>query len=318
MGERGEQKRAKENKNRPTHMSLDLKKFAKPIAITLSLSYLFPGNPAAPCLPIFFVGRRMLHDDPGNARENRLGWKLTKLAVFSVLWCAVCVAFGCLATLPGLLLLKFPIISSFHSLFIYTPFVIMSSRADRNTHYVGLQRIAFHVTFDIPLTMSAYFLREVFGLRLFTPFATILDEEIIQGSMPFPSDVKTLKEAPYNVCAVVNMTYEYHGPKKAYKKHGVKLLNLNEIDTCAPSLSNLRIGAAFIKKELEMNPGKRVFIHCKGGIGRATTMSLAHYYLNQGKQPAKQVEVIQKARSIVMKSACEYNSITEMVSQGSN
>ena len=71
----------------------------------------------------------------------------------------------------------------------------------------------------------------------------------------------------------------------------------------------MRLGAAFVKKMLAENPGKRVFIHCKGGIGRASTMSLAHYIVNEGKDPVTQIEWIRGKRSVAMREICEYECL---------
>tara|TARA_B110000305_G_scaffold232060_1_gene286420 strand:+ start:180 stop:434 length:255 start_codon:yes stop_codon:yes gene_type:complete len=41
------------------------------------------------------------------------------------------------------------------------------------------------------------------------------------------------------------------------------------------------MGAAFIKRRLKEKPGSRIFIHCKGGIARASCMTLSHFILNE-------------------------------------
>jgi atypical dual specificity phosphatase len=264
------------------------------------------------CLPILYIGRKMMHGDPSLPRENKLHNRLTKLAVFSATWSTTALAVGALTTAPLTLAIGAPLLSPYHSLFIYLPFVIMGARADRNTTYGPITRLFFHSLFDFPLFVASYVLREGLGLRLFGPFASVLDDHIVQGSMPFPSDVKTLKDSPYNVCAVINMCYEYSGPTKEYAKHGIEQLRLPHVDTCAPSVESLVLGAAFVKRKLAENPGKRVYIHCKGGIARASTMSLAHYLLNEGLDPKKHVDVIRAKRYVVMREVCEYNCLQEL------
>ena len=104
-------------------------------------------------------------------------------------------------------------LSPFCSLVTWAPLIAMESRSSRDAYYGTFGFPIMRILFDWPLTFIGYTLRETFGLRLFSPFATKFDGTIVQGSMPFPSDVKTLVEE-YDVVAVVNMCDEYGGPTK--------------------------------------------------------------------------------------------------------
>lgn len=57
----------------------------------------------------------------------------------------------------------------------------MEFRESRNTYYGPVGFVAMRFLFDTPLIISGMLLREVVGLRLFTPFASILDDDIVQG-----------------------------------------------------------------------------------------------------------------------------------------
>jgi protein-tyrosine phosphatase len=50
------------------------------------------------------------------------------------------------------------------------------------------------------------------------------------------------------------------------------------------------------------NPGKRVFVHCKGGIARASTMTLAHAILNRGEDPHVAIKEMQRNRHVLWAS----------------
>ena len=52
-----------------------------------------------------------------------------------------------------------------------------------------------------------------------------------------------------------------------------------------------------------MPAGKRIYVHCKGGIARASTMSLAHYIINRGEDPHEAVDKLKAKRSVVLRSA---------------
>eukprot|EP00638_Chattonella_subsalsa_P010363 CAMPEP_0117742704 /NCGR_PEP_ID=MMETSP0947-20121206/5697_1 /TAXON_ID=44440 /ORGANISM="Chattonella subsalsa, Strain CCMP2191" /LENGTH=134 /DNA_ID=CAMNT_0005559263 /DNA_START=562 /DNA_END=963 /DNA_ORIENTATION=- len=124
-----------------------------------------------------------------------------------------------------------------------------------------------------------------FGGRFFKPFSSIIDDHLIIGSMPFASDVKYMAEE-LKVVAVVNMCAEYAGPVKEYQKYGIEQLQLATFDTTSPTYNHLEIGIAFISKCVADHKDHkgRVFIHCKGGVGRATTMALA-YLISKGTEP---------------------------------
>ena len=187
----------------------------------------------------------------------------------------------------------------YSSLLSWAPMLCMEGRASRDEYYGVFGRTVMRLTFDWPLTFTAYTLREFLGLRLFSPLASVYDGTIVQGSMPFPSDVKTLV-GEHGVVAVVNMCDEYKGPTAEYRKLGVEQLRLRTFDTTVPKPEDLRRGAEFIRDIKRRKPEGRVFVHCKGGIGRASCMSLAHYVINEGVgggAPGK-VGVMEKVREM--------------------
>lgn len=134
--------------------------------------------------------------------------------------------------------------------------------------------------------------------------------------MPFPSDVKTLVEK-YNVKSVINMCGEYPGPQNHYKHYGVEQLRLPRVDTTVPYVEQLKLGAAFILKRKMEEPDARIFIHCKGGIARASCMTLAHYILNKSvKDTKKQLGIMKEKRPVVFEGVADFHSIQTLVGSG--
>lgn len=198
-----------------------------------------------------------------------------------------------------------------------------------------LGNLQMHLLFDWPLVTAGSILREWLGLRAFGEFAHImrggheldgLHGTLVQGSLPFPSDAKTLV-SEYHVGAVVNMTREWPGPEAEYEKHGVVQLRLPHVDTCMAKADKLEEGAAFIKEQLlkfghtcldpprrcDCTGKRRVFVHCKGGIARASTMSLAHHIINKEKEATTATMATMKGqRKQVEPAVCKYNSIKEL------
>jgi predicted protein tyrosine phosphatase len=74
------------------------------------------------------------------------------------------------------------------------------------------------------------------------------------------------------ITAVVNMRDEFDDEVAgiAFPRY----LYLPTVDDQAPTLEDLRLGAAFIADEIEQ--GGQVYVHCGSGIGRAATMAAAY------------------------------------------
>ena len=256
-----------------------------------------------PAAPFVLLAQRMLQREPEDSRAARC----LKVAVMSSTWVgwSTFVAWAPLYCAAGVPL------GGWQCLACYAPLLAMAARPDRNEPYGPLSSAVMHVFFDAPLVAAGWACRAA-GVRLFAPFATVIDDDIVQGSLPFAADVPALAAAPYNVGAVVNMCREWPGPARAYAAHGIAQLRLPTQDTSAPSAADLRVGAAFIREQLEARPGKRVYVHCKGGIGRASTMTLAHCVVNRREQPEEAIDRVKARRPIVMRGVCDYASIREL------
>jgi protein tyrosine phosphatase (PTP) superfamily phosphohydrolase (DUF442 family) len=94
--------------------------------------------------------------------------------------------------------------------------------------------------------------------------------------------------------AVINMRIEYDNAE-----HGLapdEYLYLPTIDDDAPTIEHLEEGVAFCERIIA--DGGKVYIHCKGGIGRAPTMAAA-YFISQGMSIDEALELIRKTRPFI-------------------
>ncbi|GMP95729.1 hypothetical protein CsSME_00044659 [Camellia sinensis var. sinensis] len=108
-----------------------------------------------------------------------------------------------------------------------------------------------------------------------------IDEFVLLGAVPFPSDVERLKER--GVCGVItlNEPYETLVPTSLYLAHGIDHLVLPTRDYLfAPSLSDICQAVDFIHENASC--GRSTYVHCKAGRGRSTTIVIC--YLVQHKQ----------------------------------
>lgn len=94
--------------------------------------------------------------------------------------------------------------------------------------------------------------------------------------------------------AVINMRIEFDNAE-----HGLvpeHYLHLPTVDDDAPTMEHLAQGVAFCE-QIIANGGK-VYIHCKGGIGRAPTMAAA-YFISQGMTRDEALQLIRQSRPFI-------------------
>lgn len=261
-------------------------------------------------LPIYFVispylmvMTRMVKSEPG---ETTLHW-WAKYFILQVIYCGFLIVASVLILFP-VFGWKF---TGYHSLAFYLPMATIANH-DRSKQYGFFSTIVVQNFFDLPLVLTGYICREFFGLRLLAPFCNIIDDTIVQGSLPFPSDIATLASEPYNVGLIVNMCREYSGATYEMKKHGIVQCHLPHQDTTAVSYESLVTGSAFIQQFRKHNPKKRVYVHCKGGIGRASTMTLGHFIKNEGKDPEVAIKEMKAKRHIVYTGVKGYPGIVRL------
>lgn len=96
------------------------------------------------------------------------------------------------------------------------------------------------------------------------------------------------------ITAIVNMRMHSDYEDAAFK--GIKYLHLPTPDNTPPSLDILQKGAAFVDKEIK-NGGK-VYIHCRQGLGRGPTMTIA-YLLKIGMTFEDAFALVKKVRTFI-------------------
>ena len=74
-------------------------------------------------------------------------------------------------------------------------------------------------------------------------------------------------------------------------------------------------GCKFIDEFLgdPKNKGKRVYIHCKGGIARASTMTLSHYIVNRHVDVNAALDLMVSKRPVVMRKVGKYPVILRIL-----
>ncbi|XP_072278013.1 phosphatidylglycerophosphatase and protein-tyrosine phosphatase 1 [Pyxicephalus adspersus] len=106
-----------------------------------------------------------------------------------------------------------------------------------------------------------------------------IDDTVILGALPFRGMSEKLIEEE-NVHGVITMNEEYETrllchSSQQWEALGVEQLRLSTVDfTGVPTLENLQKGVEFVHRHQEK--GHSVYIHCKAGRSRSTTMVAAY------------------------------------------
>ena len=99
-----------------------------------------------------------------------------------------------------------------------------------------------------------------------------ITDSIILGAVPlWHADILHLRRAE-RVTGIINCCREWNGHTSLYHREGIEQLHLPTLDFFAPTLEDCRRAIAFINARAAR--GESVFVHCKAGKGRSTTIVL--------------------------------------------
>ena len=133
-------------------------------------------------------------------------------------------------------------------------------------------------------------------------------DNIYIGSLPLSEDVEFL--ASKGVKTVINMCREYPGPLDRYAAAGIKQYWFPTPDLSEPSREDISTAVDCMHKRSSEYPGSAIFVHCKGGRGRAVSVVFC-YLLQQGLSLAEAGAVIKKQRSIADVSTVTKYSVVQ-------
>uniref|UniRef100_UPI00389B3A19 ShufPTP n=1 Tax=synthetic construct TaxID=32630 RepID=UPI00389B3A19 len=124
------------------------------------------------------------------------------------------------------------------------------------------------------------------------PSARFVDDNVAFSRMPTERE---LDEVAKDFDAVVVLVEEYELPYslEEWKKRGVEVLHSPIPDFTAPSLEQLLEILRWI--EARVREGKKVLIHCMGGLGRSGTVAVAWLMYSKGL-PLR--EALRRVRSL--------------------
>lgn len=119
-----------------------------------------------------------------------------------------------------------------------------------------------------------------------------INDHLYIGSQPKQAGFDHLRS--HGINGVVNMRIE--ADDRRYDMHDMDYCHLPVIDDAAPSPSQVSAGCHFI--DTLISNGKRVYIHCGAGVGRAPTMAAA-YRIWKGDSLQNTLNIIRQVRPFI-------------------
>ncbi|KAI3756808.1 hypothetical protein L1987_56631 [Smallanthus sonchifolius] len=137
-----------------------------------------------------------------------------------------------------------------------------------------------------------------------------VDQFVLLGAVPFPTDVFRLKEL--GVCGVVtlNESYETLIPTSLYHAHGIDHLVIPTRDYLfAPSYDDICKAVEFIHENA--SACKATYVHCKAGRGRSTTIVLCYLVKHKQMTPDAAYEYAKSIRPRVRLASSQWRAVQD-------
>lgn len=137
-----------------------------------------------------------------------------------------------------------------------------------------------------------------------------IEEFLLLGAVPFPTDVKRLKDLGVHGVITLNEPYETLVPTSLYKAHGIDHLVLPTRDYLfAPSIDDICEAVDFIHGKTLLKQG--TYVHCKAGRGRSTTIVICYLVEHRRMSPDAAYAYIRSIRPRVLLASAQRQAVEE-------
>ncbi|KAL7203875.1 hypothetical protein ACSBR2_017016 [Camellia fascicularis] len=135
-----------------------------------------------------------------------------------------------------------------------------------------------------------------------------VDEFILLGAVPFPTDVPHLKELGVSGVITLNEPYETLVPTSLYHAHNIDHLVIPTRDYLfAPSYGDICQAVNFIHANASC--GKTTYVHCKAGRGRSTTIVLCYLVEHKQMTPDAAYVYVRSIRPRVLLAPTQWQAV---------
>ncbi|XP_047319825.1 phosphatidylglycerophosphate phosphatase PTPMT2-like [Impatiens glandulifera] len=138
----------------------------------------------------------------------------------------------------------------------------------------------------------------------------LIDEFVLLGAVPFPADVKRLRELGVRGVITLNEPYETLVPTSLYQVHQIAHLVLPTRDYLfAPSQGDICKAVDFIHENASF--GRTTYVHCKAGRGRSTTIVICYLIRYKYMAPQSAYNYVKSIRPRVLLASAQWQAIQE-------
>ncbi|XVE54163.1 hypothetical protein DITRI_Ditri03aG0058500 [Diplodiscus trichospermus] len=137
-----------------------------------------------------------------------------------------------------------------------------------------------------------------------------VDQFVLLGAVPFPKDVRRLKQLGVGGVITLNEPFETLVSTSLYHANGIDHLVIPTRDYLfAPSISDISRAVEFIHKNASC--GRTTYVHCKAGRGRSTTIVLCYLVEHKHMTPASALEYVRSRRPRVLLAPSQWKAVQE-------
>ncbi|XP_065859181.1 phosphatidylglycerophosphate phosphatase PTPMT2-like [Euphorbia lathyris] len=137
-----------------------------------------------------------------------------------------------------------------------------------------------------------------------------VDEFILLGAVPFPTDVPRLKDLGVAAVVTLNEPYETLVPTSLYHAYNIAHLVIPTRDYLyAPSLTDICQAVDFIHENA--STGKTTYVHCKAGRGRSTTVLLCYLVQHRHMTPSDAYDYVRSIRPRVLLASSQWQAVED-------
>lgn len=137
-----------------------------------------------------------------------------------------------------------------------------------------------------------------------------VDEHILLGAVPFPSDVLRLKDLGVSAVVTLNEPYETLVATSLYHACNIDHLVIPTRDYLfAPSLGDIWQAVDFIHRNASC--GRTTYVHCKAGRGRSTTIVICYLMQHKNMLPDAAYAYVRSIRPRVLLASSQWQAVQE-------
>ncbi|GER31172.1 FKBP-like peptidyl-prolyl cis-trans isomerasefamily protein [Striga asiatica] len=137
-----------------------------------------------------------------------------------------------------------------------------------------------------------------------------VDEYVLLGAVPFPTDVPRLKALGVGGVVTLNEPYETLVPTSLYHDNSIEHLVIPTRDYLfAPSHGDICLAVEFIHDNALC--GKTTYVHCKAGRGRSTTIVLCYLVKHKQMTPEAAFEHVRSIRPRVLLASSQWQAVQD-------